>query len=157
MTTIGSIETPVGTIHFTVDGETLTALRFDEPFEGERAPSSVEGKLRAWLRGDVSALDAIEVRLEGTPFQKKVWNALREIPAGETVTYGHLARKLGSHPRAIGSANGSNRIAIVIPCHRVIASDGSLCGYAYGTGRKQWLLDHERAALRGHARLSVAG
>ena len=79
----------------------------------------------------------------GTPFQKAVWSLLREIPLGETRTYGQLAARLRSSPRAVGSANGANPIALVIPCHRVIAADGSLCGYAYGLERKQWLLHHE--------------
>ena len=153
----GSIDTPVGTIHFSLEGGALTALRFDQPFEGERASSGVEEKLRAWLAGDLSALDAIEVRPQGTAFQQRVWTALRQIPAGETISYGELARRVGSHPRAVGSANGSNPVAVVIPCHRVIAADGTLCGYAWGTARKQWLLEHERESLRGHARLSVAG
>jgi methylated-DNA-[protein]-cysteine S-methyltransferase len=154
---VDSIETPIGTLHFAVDGGALTALRFDEAFAGERASSEAGERLRAYLAGDVLALDAVVVAPEGSPFQNKVWDALREIPPGETITYGELARRVGSHPRAVGSANARNPIALAIPCHRVIAQGGDLCGYAWGRPRKQWLLDHERRGVRGYARLSVAG
>ena len=90
---------------------------------------------------------------EGTPFQQKSWEALRAIPYGETISYGEQARRLGSPSavRAVGAANGRNPISIIVPCHRVIGSDGSLTGFAAGLDAKAWLLRHEsgEAALPG--------
>lgn len=143
---VDSIETPLGTVYLALEGEALTALRFDTPFEGEPVASAARDKLRAYFAGDVRALESLPLRAAGTDFQQKVWKALREIPAGETISYGELARRLGSHPRAVGSANARNPVSLAIPCHRVIAKDGKLCGYAWGEERKRWLLQHERAA-----------
>ncbi|MGI9546076.1 MAG: methylated-DNA--[protein]-cysteine S-methyltransferase [Flavobacteriaceae bacterium] len=87
----------------------------------------------------------LKLNPKGTPFQKKVWHALLEIPFGKTISYLELSRKLGDVKavRAVAAANGKNPLWIVIPCHRVIGSDGSLTGYAGGLDRKKWLLDHE--------------
>lgn len=87
--------------------------------------------------------------LRGTPFQMKVWKRLMAIPPGETLSYAQMAKDIGvkDAQRAVGKANGDNRLAIIIPCHRVIRSDGTLCGYGGGLWRKQWLLEHERAAI----------
>ena len=94
----------------------------------------------------------------GTPFQRAVWAALRRIPAGETLSYGQLAAQIGKPKavRAVGLANGSNPVGVVVPCHRVIGADGSLTGYGGGLPRKLWLLEHEGARLApakelGHA------
>ncbi len=90
------------------------------------------------------------MRLAGSPFQQTVWAALREIPVGTITTYGALAKKLGKPPgasRAVGLANGSNPVSIVVPCHRVIGADNRLTGYGGGLPRKQWLLAHERVEL----------
>jgi O-6-methylguanine DNA methyltransferase len=103
--------------------------------------------LSAYFDGDVRALDAVPVDLIGTEFQLEVWAGLRKIPAGRTLSYGDLAQKLG-HPRAfraVGAANGANPVSLVVPCHRVIASDGTLGGYGWGLERKKWLLEHEGA------------
>ncbi|WP_150451032.1 methylated-DNA--[protein]-cysteine S-methyltransferase [Arenibacter lacus] len=91
---------------------------------------------------------SLQLNPEGTPFQQKVWQALQEIPYGQTVTYGELSKSLGDPKaiRAVASANGKNPLWIVIPCHRVIGSDGSLTGYAGGLERKKWLLEHESPA-----------
>ena len=99
--------------------------------------------------GALTALDALPVATAGTPFQRAVWQALREIPCGTTVSYAALAQKIGkpSAMRAVGLANGSNPIGVVVPCHRVIGADGSLTGYGGGLDRKRWLLDHESNAL----------
>jgi methylated-DNA-[protein]-cysteine S-methyltransferase len=88
------------------------------------------------------------VATNGTDFQKSVWHALRAIPAGQTVTYGELARRLGQPTamRAVGLANGANPIGIVVPCHRVVGANGTLTGYAGGLERKRWLLAHESVA-----------
>ena len=143
MLRIDTVETPIGPVHLAVEGDALRALRFDAPFEGIRERTPVSDRVQAYFAGDVRALDDVPVDPEGTPFQRRVWAALREIPPGETRSYGDLARQLGTHPRAVGSANGSNPVCIAIPCHRVIASDGKLCGYAWGEERKRWLLSHE--------------
>ncbi len=88
-----------------------------------------------------------EAGVGGTPFQRRVWRALRDIPCGQTVSYGELARRLGQPAavRAVGLANGKNPLSIVVPCHRVIGAHGSLTGYGGGTERKRWLLAHEAA------------
>jgi methylated-DNA-[protein]-cysteine S-methyltransferase len=105
--------------------------------------------VRAYLDGDLAALDEVEVDPHGTDFQRRVWRALRTIPVGQTRSYRDIARSLGDENavRAVGAANGRNPISLVIPCHRVIRADGSLCGYAGGLEKKRWLLDHERASL----------
>lgn len=110
-------------------------------------PGGTATALRAYFDGELAALDRIAVETGGTEFQRAVWSALREIPCGATWSYGELARRIGrpSAVRAVGLANGSNPVAIVVPCHRVIGSDGSLTGYGGGIDRKRWLLGHERA------------
>jgi methylated-DNA-[protein]-cysteine S-methyltransferase len=120
-------------------------------------PAGVATALAAYFRGDVRAVDALDVDPEGTPFQRRVWAALRTIPAGETTSYGALARALGmptSACRAVGAANGANPIWIVVPCHRVIGASGALTGYAGGLDVKRRLLAHERGAC---ARASQPG
>lgn len=111
--------------------------------------ATVVEALQRYFAGDLQALNKLAVVSPGTDLQKKVWLALRDIPAGTTTSYGKLARALGfSDPRAaidIGAAIGSNPIAIVVPCHRVIASNGDLKGFAWGLPRKRWLLEHEKA------------
>lgn len=107
------------------------------------------GVLRDYFDGDVLGIDAIDVAFAGTPFQLKVWNALRGIRGGETTTYAALAKRI-SNPtaiRAVGLANGRNPISLVVPCHRVIGSNGSLTGYAGGLPRKERLLQHEGVLL----------
>lgn len=113
-------------------------------------PGGLTASFRAYFAGDLTALDRVPVAAAGTEFQRAVWMALREIPLGQTVSYGALARRIGkpSAVRAVGLANGSNPIAVVVPCHRVIGTDGSLTGYAGGLDRKRWLLAHERPAGR---------
>jgi methylated-DNA-[protein]-cysteine S-methyltransferase len=110
-----------------------------------RAPAEVKGALSAYFKGDLDRLKEIKWRVGGTPFQRKVWNALPKIPAGSTLSYGALAAKLGAPRamRAVGHANGSNPISVVVPCHRLIGADGSLVKYGGGLERKRWLLRHE--------------
>jgi methylated-DNA-[protein]-cysteine S-methyltransferase len=112
------------------------------------APGNVMALLRRYFEGDIRCLTAIEWRTAGTPFQSSVWTALTKIAPGETLSYGALAAKLGRPKavRAVGLANGSNPISVVVPCHRVIGADGSLTGYGGGLERKRWLLAHEGAA-----------
>ena len=155
---IESIETPIGTVHLTVRDKALCALGFGDPPPGERGRTEAGDRVRAFFAGDMAAFDGLRVELEGTPFQRRVWDLLREIRPGQTRSYADLARRLGSHPRAVGGANGANPVAIVIPCHRVIAADGSLCGYGWGPQRKRWLLDFELSATgaAGQASLPLA-
>lgn len=121
--------------------------RFGTPPKAGAAPRAITRALGAYFEGELGALDDIPVDGGGTPFQQRVWRALRRIPAGDTVAYRDLARTIGSPDavRAVGAANGANPIGIVVPCHRVIAADGTLHGYAYGLERKRWLLRHESA------------
>ena len=116
-----------------------------------RAPKSIRDSLNAYFAGDFSALDRIEVETGGTPFQRKLWTALRTISPGTTSTYGALAAQIETPKavRAVGAANGANPVSIVLPCHRVIGSDRRLTGYGGGLDRKRWLLTHEGAAFRG--------
>lgn len=112
-------------------------------------PAGASAGLRAYFAGDHGALAAIEVDPGGTPFQREVWAALREIPAGTTVSYGTVAKRIGrpKATRAVGLTNGLNPVPIVIPCHRVIGANGTLTGYGSGLPIKEWLLRHEGAQL----------
>jgi methylated-DNA-[protein]-cysteine S-methyltransferase len=109
--------------------------------------AEVQQQLKEYFAGDRTSFD-VPLKLAGTPFQQRVWEALKDIPYGEITTYGQLAATLGLVPgasRAVGLANGKNPVSIIVPCHRVIGSTGSLTGYGGGLDRKQRLLDHERA------------
>ncbi len=110
-----------------------------------RVPAALRTALAAYFKGDLDRLGDIKWRVEGTPFQRKVWQALPRIRAGTTLSYGALAARLGSPRamRAVGHANGSNPISVVVPCHRLIGADGSLVKYGGGLERKRWLLRHE--------------
>ena len=125
-------------IHYGKAGYTLTK---------QRDPFGLTARLAAYFTGDISIIDDIPTATAGTAFQREVWRALRAIPAGTTISYGELARRIGrpNAVRAVGLANGSNPIGVVVPCHRVIGANGSLTGYGGGLHRKEWLLAHERA------------
>lgn len=112
-------------------------------------PSQAAERLGAYLGGALDAFDGLAIDAGGTPFQRRVWAALRRIPCGTTTTYGELARSLGDagDARAVGLANSQNPVAIAVPCHRVIGAGGRLTGYAGGLDRKRWLLEHEGALL----------
>jgi methylated-DNA-[protein]-cysteine S-methyltransferase len=120
-----------------------------EPQPGD-APEHLKRLLRRYFEGDVACLAGIEWRTAGTPFQRGVWTGLTTIPPGRTMSYAGLAAKVGCPKavRAVGMANGSNPISVVVPCHRVIGANGSLTGYGGGLERKRWLLRHEGAAFR---------
>jgi methylated-DNA-[protein]-cysteine S-methyltransferase len=127
----------------------LLAARFPDYRLDESAPGELSARLQAYLDGDFAALNGLAVEPGGTPFQQKVWRALRQIPAGAVWSYGELAEYLGTPTaaRAVGYANSLNPIAIVLPCHRVVGVNGSLTGYAGGIERKRWLLQHEGVNL----------
>lgn len=159
------LRTPIGDLEGFVRGSALCALDFAGgdysgravlerrfgPLELRPAVHWLEARrrLEAYLAGELDAIDAIEVDPGGTEFQRQIWAALRRIPVGRTISYTQLARAAGAPKavRAAGAANGSNPVPIVIPCHRVVRSDGTLGGYGGGLDRKRWLLDHERARL----------
>ena len=107
-----------------------------------------------YFAGDLGELKAIKWRTNGTPFQRKVWAELQKIRAGKTSSYGAFAARLNvpKAARAVGLANSSNPVSVVVPCHRLIGADGSLTGYGGGLARKEWLLAHEGAALGKRAR-----
>jgi methylated-DNA-[protein]-cysteine S-methyltransferase len=161
------LPTPIGTALLVTDAEgVLRALDWEEyqprmkqllrlqygavVLQDARAPKEVRAALSAYFKGDLAALRTIKWRVAGTPFQRKVWNALPKIPAGTTMSYGALAAKLDSPNamRAVGHANGSNPISVVVPCHRLIGASGSLVKYGGGLERKRWLLQHEGVTLK---------
>ena len=125
----------------------------DFAIEDRAAPAAIRRAMNDYFLGDLFAINSIPVTTGGTSFQRDVWAALRTIHAGTTLSYGALARQLGrpKSVRAVGLANAANPVAIVVPCHRVIGTDGSLTGYGGGISRKPWLLVHEGVALERFA------
>lgn len=160
---VSSINTPVGTVRVASQDGTVLACGFADHWETlmtglekrlgpivtieEDTPAG--DALSRYVAGDLTAMDTLPVDPGGTDFQAQVWATLRTIPVGETYSYGELAERIGSPGamRAVGSANGANPISLIIPCHRVIRSDGNLGGYGGGLDRKAWLLSHEGALL----------
>lgn len=159
------IDTPVGQVLLVTDPDgAVRALDFHD-FEPRmmrllarhcgafelvpgQAPAAVRKAVLSYFNGNAHALDDVATHTTGTDFQRAVWAALRTIPAGQTRTYGQIAKVIGS-PRAVraaGMANGQNPIALIVPCHRVIGANGTLTGYAGGVERKRWLLAHEAYA-----------
>ena len=158
------VTTPIGRVLLFAEDDRLVGLEFSDKrdrvavlrrqiaraigrFE-ERPARDAAGagaRLRRYFAGDARALDDQPVTSYGTDFQRRVWRALRRIPAGRTLSYAGLARRIGrpTAVRAVAAANGANPVAIFVPCHRVIASDGSPHGYGGGLARKRWLLAHE--------------
>ena len=118
--------------------------------EPSHNPFGLTSALEAYFAGDLESIRSLSVAMGGTPFQRNVWKSLQSIPAGETTSYGRLAKKLGvtSAVRAVGLANGANLVSIVVPCHRVIGANGSLTGYGGGLPIKEKLLALERRQLR---------
>lgn len=163
---IEDIET-ISPMHMVADGDRLIALEFGDvehrlmPMLRARFGVGVELRriqelggisplIRAYFNGDVNAIDGIDTDGGGTDFQHRAWAALRTIPPGETRSYGEMAAALGkpNAARAIGSANALNPISLVVPCHRLVGSNGALTGYGGGVKRKRWLLEHERRCAR---------
>jgi len=163
--TLRAIDTPIGPMTLGATDDALVLADFSErrmmPAQlattrrriGPTSPGSsplldrAERQVREYLAGERRDFD-LPIELPGSPFQERVWDALRHIPYGETVSYGELARRVGvpAGSRAVGRANGSNRIAVIVPCHRVIAAGGSLGGYGGGLAAKRFLLDLEARA-----------
>ncbi len=145
-----SLHTPLGEVTISEDGGAIVALDWGRGRDQEATPLLREAcdQLQDYFDGKRMSFN-LPLAPEGSDFQKRVWAALCAIPAGETRSYADIARAIGSAPRAIGGANGANPIPLFIPCHRVIAADGSLGGYSGGDGpaTKRYLLDHESRAL----------
>ncbi len=154
------LETPIGPLEVVSDGAAVLAVAFaggpgrrkGAATETAARPPVLEHCLRqleAYFRGERRSFD-LPLRLEGTPFQRRVWQALLRVPYGRTATYGELAAALGSPRagRAVGGANHRNPVSIIVPCHRVVGGDGGLVGYGGGLWRKEWLLRHERERAR---------
>jgi methylated-DNA-[protein]-cysteine S-methyltransferase len=144
-----TIPSPVGPLHAVIEDGRVRDLSFDDgrpPGESDD-DSGLAERLRAYFAGDLDALADLDVDLRGTAFQRDVWTALRAIPPGETVSYRDIAEAVGrpDATRAVGNAVGSNPVAIVVPCHRVIRTSGGLGGFGGGLDRKRWLLAHEGA------------
>jgi methylated-DNA-[protein]-cysteine S-methyltransferase len=156
------LTTPIGIALLVTDAEgALRALDWDDyehrmrellrlhygavDLREQAAPASMKAALSDYFEGDLAQLSGIAWRVAGTPFQQRVWTALAKIPAGTTLSYGALAAKIDMPKaiRAVGHANGSNPISVVLPCHRLIGADGALVKYGGGLERKRWLLRHE--------------
>jgi O-6-methylguanine DNA methyltransferase len=160
-------DTPVGPMMALASDSALCALEFWKPgrmtrldarlrrwfapFEIVDGDNPIAAAAGAWLDGYFSGNAPADPPLEmrGAPFELRVWSALRRIPPGRTLSYGEIARQIGAPgaSRAVGTANGANPIALIVPCHRVIGSNGTLTGYGGGLDRKAWLLDHERGQI----------
>jgi len=161
------IATPVGDMLALASPDGLCALEFTAPdkrlprlearlrrhfppheiVDGDAPPiARARDWLDAYFAGDQAEIREVPLDMHGADFEKRVWHALTRIPAGETTSYGAIARALGSPgaSRAVGAANGANPIAIIVPCHRVIGASGDLTGYGGGLDRKTWLLNHEK-------------
>lgn len=141
-------QSPIGQILVVCSEKGVSKLVFDDPNEMESHENEMEShfanQLDEYFDRKRTVFD-LPLDLQGTEFQLRVWNELLKIPFGRTITYKELAIKLGNLKaiRAVGTANGANPVSIIVPCHRVIGSDGSLTGYAGGLWRKKWLLDFE--------------
>ena len=149
------LETPIGRLLLAGDDSALRRISFPEgkhtmqpapDWQPDAQPlRDVARQLQAYFTGELRAFD-LPLKMEGTPFQRSVWRALQDIPYGETISYGELARRVGTPKgaRAVGLANGSNPIPIVVPCHRVIGADGRLTGFGGGLKTKEMLLSLEK-------------
>lgn len=157
------LESPIGKIIVVLQGDTVVICEFADRAErverqleryyseaqvtnGE-CPAPIKDVFNAYFAGERDALDTLKTAPIGTEYEVRVWEALKDIKAGLTDSYGAMAKRLNSSARAIGRANGRNPIGLIHPCHRVIGADGSLTGYAGGLERKEWLLRHEGAIL----------
>jgi methylated-DNA-[protein]-cysteine S-methyltransferase len=175
---IDQADTPIGRILIVADREgnlravdwadyetrmrRLLRLHYGENgfrLEPSSNPNRLTIAMKRYFEGELSAIDDLPVQTAGTSFQREVWQALRTIPCGTTLSYAKLAQQIGrpNAVRAVGLANGSNPIGVVVPCHRVIGANGSLTGYGGGLERKSWLLKHEAGiSLRGDIEVSGA-
>ena len=158
------IETPLGTMFLSIEDGALREAGFvetwarpvvspdtdDDAQELSSEAEMVRDAVAGYFEGDVESIASIEINPEGTEFQRAVWQAIREVPAGQTASYQEIARAVGkpSAYRAVGTATGRNPLGIAVPCHRIVRSDGGLGGYGGGLHRKEWFLEHERQHLQ---------
>jgi methylated-DNA-[protein]-cysteine S-methyltransferase len=144
------LKTPVGYLEINGSGKGIHTLTFlDFRVRVTRTPAVLKEavtQLKEYFKGSRNTF-SIKLDLKGTPFQIKVWEELLKIPYGTTITYQQLARRIGDNKalRAVGGANSTNPVSVIVPCHRIVGSDGKLVGYAGGLWRKKWLLEHEHA------------
>ena len=149
----GHIESPIGTIEIITDDSGVVSVFFvenkGEGTEKNEILKRAEKQLTEYFEGNRKDFD-LELSLEGTDFQKKAWNELANIPYGETISYKQQSERIGNVKaiRAVGGANGKNKISIILPCHRVIGKNGSLTGFAGGLDKKKWLLDFEKSCCK---------
>ncbi|HEV3130958.1 MAG TPA: methylated-DNA--[protein]-cysteine S-methyltransferase [Acidimicrobiales bacterium] len=160
-------DTPLGVVLLTSSDGALSGLyftdrrhspRLDPSWTHDSAPfAEVRRQLDEYFEGRRTSFDQ-PLALRGSRFDRAVWTSLQSIPHGMTVSYGQIARRIGQPQaaRAVGAANGRNPVSVIVPCHRVIGSDGKLGGYGWGVERKAWLLEHERAMSDGQTRF-IAG
>jgi methylated-DNA-[protein]-cysteine S-methyltransferase len=149
------LETPIGRLAVAEGASGLFEIRFPQDADPRPLPEDwrfeprlehgAEEQLLAYFAGELTTFE-LPLAHHGTPFQLRVWEAVRSIPYGETKSYGEIAKDIGGVARSVGTANGSNRLPIVIPCHRVVGFDGSMTGYAGGLDRKRRLLSLEGAS-----------
>lgn len=162
---MGRVGSPVGEIRYIFSSAGVCTLDFGEAwsrrwktlerrfgkFSMENEPDSwdLAARLADYFAGDGEAFEGIVTDAGGTPFQQKVWAELRKLQFGERISYGELAKRIGSPKavRAVGAANGANPVALIVPCHRVVGANGRLVGYASGVDRKRWLLAHEAGSI----------
>lgn len=156
------LKSPIGLIKMTGNEKYVTSILFvfeDTEMEPEKSNpvlNKCSKQLTEYFAGKRKEFD-VSIDQEGTDFQHSVWDELMKIPFGQTVSYNDIAKNLGDRNsiRAVGSANGKNKISIIVPCHRVIGSDGSLTGYAGGIWRKKWLLNHEKEFSGGETQMEL--
>ena len=165
MLEMGVVDSPVGELAVAAHDGLVCAVSFgrseetaavvkrwypDEPAVAGALPAETARAFSRYFAGELDALDSVLVELHGTPFQRRVWQQLRTVGAGRTASYAEIARAIGAPAavRAVGAANGSNPVALIVPCHRIIGSDGRLTGYGGGLDRKRWLLEHESRGSR---------
>ena len=159
MTCWSEVASPIGALLLVGDGGVLSGVYMERHRHGpepevrssqrdDAALSASREQLEAYFAGQLTRFD-LPLAPQGTEFQQRVWTALRDIPYGETISYAELARRIGKPQavRAVGGANGRNPISIIVPCHRVIGSDGALTGFGGGIERKRWLLRHEASHI----------
>lgn len=156
------LKSPIGQIKLTADDNAVNSILFvfnDTEMEEENINSVLiqcKTELSEYFAGKRKEFD-VPIQQVGTEFQQRVWSELVKISYGKTVSYNHIAIALGDKKsvRVVGSSNGKNQISIIVPCHRVIGSDGSLTGYAGGLWRKKWLLNHEKDFFGGEKQLEM--
>ena len=151
-----TLDTPIARILLVGRDDQLTGLYLDRDpnpawdHDDDGRLDKVRAQVEEYFDGTRTTFDDVDLAPQGTPFQRAVWDALLEVGYGETVSYAEIARRIGKPTafRAVGAANGRNPISLIIPCHRVVGSSGSLIGYGWGVERKSWLLAHEQRAAQ---------